>query len=169
MILNVAQALQYPGEVYSASVEAELDAQTFSGREIVPCANAVVNVQYVFDGKALILDGVLQATLMEKCSRCNGDYQWKLECPIHERFLRQIDDADDDAYLFEGRSIDLTDMVWDNIYLNLPIAGVCSEDCRGLCPMCGCNLNIAQCDCVTESEINFNQFQKLLIHQDKEV
>ena len=171
MILNIAQAQQCQGETFEVHLEEMLTDQMFSGRKIVPHEPAVLDVRYRYDANVLRLNGTLRATFEEQCSQCTGDYILSLEIPLEERFLRNAEESDDEAYAFEGNTVDLTDMVWDNIYLNFPIAGVCSETCRGLCPVCGCNLNITQCNCVreTEKETNSNQFQKLLIRQDKEV
>ncbi|MDF2674142.1 MAG: hypothetical protein K0R09_2410, partial [Clostridiales bacterium] len=47
----------------------------------------------------------------------------------------------------EENSIDLKDMVMDNIILSMPIKFLCSPECRGLCPVCGKNLNKYQCNC----------------------
>jgi len=42
---------------------------------------------------------------------------------------------------------DLTDMVRQELLLALPMKPLCSEECKGLCPRCGVNLNIETCDC----------------------
>jgi uncharacterized protein len=48
---------------------------------------------------------------------------------------------------YRGDEIHLTRYFEDQLILDLPLNISCSEDCRGLCPVCGCNLNHEQCDC----------------------
>ena len=57
------------------------------------------------------------------------------------------DPEDPDQYVFEASSIDLTDAIRDALTLELPLRVLCKEDCKGLCPKCGVNLNTGSCSC----------------------
>ena len=57
---------------------------------------------------------------------------------------------DGDVQLFTGDVIDLEQQVLDTMRLNIPMAHQCHENCRGICPYCGKNLNEGDCDCVAE-------------------
>ena len=48
---------------------------------------------------------------------------------------------------FSGNTIDLTAAVRENLLAELPMKATCREDCRGLCPHCGHNLNLGECGC----------------------
>ncbi len=61
------------------------------------------------------------------------------------------DDSDSDVQLLTGDVIDLERQVLDTIRLNIPMAHQCRENCRGICPTCGKNLNEGDCDCVVET------------------
>ena len=61
-----------------------------------------------------------------------------------------LDDADEEV--FDGKVIDLEPIVREQVQLALPMNAVCREDCRGLCPKCGQNLNEKQCGCETKFE-----------------
>ena len=50
-------------------------------------------------------------------------------------------------YYFEGDEIDLDPYVFEEVMLNIPIKALCSESCKGMCPTCGKNLNIGECQC----------------------
>ncbi|HEY2030087.1 MAG TPA: DUF177 domain-containing protein [Myxococcales bacterium] len=56
-----------------------------------------------------------------------------------------LEEADEDTY--EGKELDLRPAVREQILLSLPSAPVCSEDCKGLCPRCGKDLNEGECGC----------------------
>ena len=49
--------------------------------------------------------------------------------------------------VYDGDEVDLTPLVQEQVLLALPTRPLCKEDCRGLCPQCGINLNEHQCDC----------------------
>lgn len=54
---------------------------------------------------------------------------------------------DADREYFDGRTIDLDPIVREQVLLALPVAVVCKDDCKGLCPRCGQDLNEAECGC----------------------
>jgi len=56
-----------------------------------------------------------------------------------------LEEADEDTY--EGKELDLRPAVREQILLSLPPAPLCSEDCKGLCPRCGKDLNEGECGC----------------------
>jgi len=56
-------------------------------------------------------------------------------------------DEDEDAYPLSGDELDLEPLARDAVLLELPLAPLCAPDCRGLCPQCGTNWNVASCDC----------------------
>ena len=62
--------------------------------------------------------------------------------------VRKLNQQEDDDYIVcEDGILDLDLIAQDDILLELPIRMLCSEDCKGLCPVCGCNLNREQCGC----------------------
>lgn len=148
MELRVASALKQPGETFSAALTQEIPPQKFSGREIVFAQPVQMEFTYSYDGKAFTISGRLQATLSSRCARCDEAFIETLTIPFSERFVKgALGNDEEDSYTFDGETLDLTPMVMDNLFLHIPIISVCSEDCRGLCPVCGCNLNTAQCAC----------------------
>ena len=85
-------------------------------------------------------------------------------------FARQPDPNDPDQYAFEGYTVDLSEAVKDALVLQLPMRFLCKEDCRGLCPKCGVNLNTGSCSC-REGEDDVNPFSVLrsIVENDEEV
>ena len=51
---------------------------------------------------------------------------------------------------FFGRTLDLAPQVWESVLLLLPSKVLCREDCAGLCPRCGADLNEGPCSCEGE-------------------
>jgi len=55
-----------------------------------------------------------------------------------------------EEYFYEGESIDLSEVLREQVLLSLPMYPRCQETCRGLCPVCGVNLNEQSCSCERE-------------------
>jgi uncharacterized protein len=66
---------------------------------------------------------------------------------VDERFVHDRLTGDEETYLIEDDFIDLAPLAHDAIFLDLPLAPLCREDCKGLCPFCGIDRNEASCDC----------------------
>ncbi|MCF0131442.1 MAG: DUF177 domain-containing protein, partial [Pseudobutyrivibrio sp.] len=59
-----------------------------------------------------------------------------------------VDDEDIGPYPFvDGEYIDVDELVYDEIFINFPAKLLCLDDCKGLCPTCGINLNTSTCSC----------------------
>ena len=58
-----------------------------------------------------------------------------------------IDDEDVDYAHHDGETVNLWPLLREDLILAVPITVLCKEDCRGLCPSCGIDLNTSTCDC----------------------
>jgi uncharacterized protein len=88
-------------------------------------------------GKALLVTGTLDAPATLRCSRCLTVF----ELPLHvSRFVFHQELRGEDF-------VDLTADIREDIILELPQRALCEQDCRGLCPSCGKNLNEGDCQC----------------------
>jgi uncharacterized protein len=108
-------------------------------------------------GRGLVIGGTFAGDVPLICSRCLERFRFEtqdrfdLYCEVglptpagEERELDQ--DELDVTYLEEGR-INTDHLLRENILLSLPVQPLCREDCRGLCPQCGANLNLGSCGC----------------------
>src|ERR1044072_582574 len=61
----------------------------------------------------------------------------------------ETEDEEDDleTSYYRDDQIDLNELLREQFYLELPMKPLCTEDCKGLCPQCGTNLNTGTCDC----------------------
>jgi uncharacterized protein len=118
-----------------------------------------VLLTYYRSGMDLFLSGRIKARIGADCARCAEECESSSDRPFRlvlspkvvgygaETGLR----ADDLEFsLYEGDEIDLSPLIREQILLALPSRPLCQEDCRGLCPRCGANLNRVQCDCRTD-------------------
>ena len=90
--------------------------------------------------------GRMQGTATGECRRCLTDVRSVIDVDAHLIFAEEgLDEADDesDAYPFDpsDRLLDLRPAVREEWLLAAPAYPLCREDCRGLCPQCGADLN----------------------------
>jgi len=101
----------------------------------------------------LLVSGTAEVRIRARCSRCGEFFSTIVREPS---FLR--------AYSLAGgvQEIDVTPDLREALVLRIPIYPLCREDCRGLCPRCGANLNREQCTCAPEeAESRWDVLDKL--------
>jgi uncharacterized protein len=108
-------------------------------------------------GRDLRLVGKINTTVCYTCSRCVGEFSKALSAGFDLQYLPQPKSTgteeielryeDMEVGFYDGVSLDVDLVVLEQIELALPMKFVCREDCRGLCPICGADLNQAACRC----------------------
>lgn len=147
MKLNVSQQLKLPGIAGTAHIVEPIKSIDFGGRIVEFASPADITAEYVYDGKGFTVDGSFSALLSSVCARCDENFDEPFSFDFSERFVKEVSDADEEMYTYNGDTIDLSVMIQDNILLNLPMRSLCREECKGKCPRCGCNLNLTRCSC----------------------
>ena len=89
-------------------------------------------------GKCFVVRGRLECQRTFTCDRCLTQSTEKLSSDFAEEF-------DKSAVLDD--SIDVTELLRDEMLLSRPTKNLCKADCKGLCPVCGANLNDGDCGC----------------------
>jgi len=103
-----------------------------------------------FDGGVMVT-GIIRAPWVGVCRRCTAAVEGELHISLKERYCdppTRGEPEDEEAYPIVDDVIDLGPMVHEAILGELPLAPLCREDCRGLCPLCGIDRNEESCDCV---------------------
>lgn len=108
-------------------------------------------------GRIVILMSKLEFTVKWVCARCLDSFVRNMKAeftttlrPKPDRPLApemELTREDLETEFYEGEEIDLTNLLQDQVLLTLPPKVLCKEDCRGLCPKCGKNLNREVCQC----------------------
>ena len=117
----------------------------------------------IFKDKAQFrLVGRVQAVLGLPCDRCLEAFTLPVDATFDLRYQprsdntgegeREIEEDDLTTAFYDNQTIDLGQLMREQFYLLLPMKPLCREDCRGLCPVCGTNLNRGACDCRLEWE-----------------
>ncbi|HOP75390.1 MAG TPA: DUF177 domain-containing protein [Bacillota bacterium] len=102
-------------------------------------------------GEGFLVEANLSFTYEANCSRCLEPFQTTQNLQIKEEFVPNYNQVEDDSvFTFQGDIIDLEDCINEQVILALPMKFLCDADCRGICPMCGINLNQRQCECTVQ-------------------
>lgn len=101
-----------------------------------------------FAGSA-VLDVQLEYDFSMPCNRCMEETLTKFKQKVSHTLVRDLNNEEDsDSYIqVEDESINLDELLYSDIILELPVKYICKEDCKGLCPHCGVNLNKQSCNC----------------------
>ncbi len=106
-----------------------------------------------FSGKAKELSGFYRLVgnvcgeFFAHCGRCLAPVKESFSIAIDFAILTSPAESEEEALLAEGQKIDIRSLAEETVYLNLPLRLLCREDCKGLCPKCGINLNTDSCEC----------------------
>lgn len=165
MRIDVSPIRDERGASMEVSVREAIGRTSAGAREVVPMGPVEVTVRATNTGQGKVLvqaRGV--AKLQAACDRCLGSCAIDAAFGFEQQYRRspredgperqraQDGDYEGDDRVYSGDSVDISDQVRDSLALCLPIKVLCSEDCRGLCPRCGRNLNDGPCGCPDETK-----------------
>jgi uncharacterized protein len=120
----------------------------------------------------ILAQGTLRAEVSVPCSRCLDPVLVPLEVVVEETFVPTLDvltgqtlqpeDEDRALWIDEHHILDLSEVLRQDVLVELPLHPLCRSDCRGLCPTCGQNLNAGNCDCADEPDARWSKLTDLL-------
>jgi uncharacterized protein len=116
----------------------------------------------------VLLDGAFEANVVAPCKRCVKEVELKLPVKFALNLVPEqpadgdgaegdddgksvragsfkLDDADSEP--FDGKSIQLDPIIREQLLLALPVSVLCKDECKGLCTVCGQDLNERECGC----------------------
>lgn len=164
MLLGLSQIIDRPGASVSFSVSVDLSdlcyGVSYPVSEPVLAEGNVRNTAGV-----LVMQGSIATTIHGICDRCASEFHRKVEFPIDVVLVTKLEsEENEDEWVFplEGDSADLDDIVRTVFVLNLDSKLLCKENCKGLCPQCGKNLNDGPCNCRKELDPRFAALKQLL-------
>jgi uncharacterized protein len=116
-------------------------------------ATILVDVQVNRTGRRYLLEGTVSTAIVFECDRCVAQFTRQVSGSYRMYYVQDAQDmggADpSEVQVVPGdlTFIDVSDDVRQTAVLTIPLKVLCRDDCRGLCPKCGTNLNEQQCDC----------------------
>jgi uncharacterized protein len=153
MRYNVAQLLKEP---VGSTRSYQLD-ESFTGPQRF-AEWACGPVHMLRTHQSILVNATLQIQSTLACARCLGDFVRSSELCIEEEFFPTVDlqtgrdlsvsnEAEEGSLLDSSHMLDLSDTIREYVVTDAPMKPLCQEECSGLCPGCGTNLNLGLCDC----------------------
>lgn len=159
MKLDLSEILVHLGMRYPYVV----DESPIVDEDLECSAPMTGEIVFTNTGSVLLLEGAIETRVTLPCSRCLVYFEEPIRLPVSEQFLIETrpagprgrptnvimeeDENPDAAHLFDGPLFDLTELLRQGIMLALPTQPLHDEACKGLCAVCGQNLNDGVCRC----------------------
>lgn len=153
MILNLSDALSEPYRVIEQDVPVEMEVfesqlGTFALKNK---GNCHIKVEHGKEKtKELIITGQADVTLEIPCDRClkGVEVPFELDFQKYVKLEEEVSDEEsDETNYIDGYYLDVDKLLYNEILVGWPMKVLCSESCKGICSVCGQNLNEGTCDC----------------------
>jgi uncharacterized metal-binding protein YceD (DUF177 family) len=129
--------------------------------------DGVADLELYAEATHAFATGTFKGHVIVACSRCVGEVDLQIDEPLRVTFLPpsempqdddstegadgedgpEVAEGDLDVFPFDGETIDLEPLLREQFVLAVPYAPLCRDDCKGLCPQCGIDLNSGTCSC----------------------
>lgn len=162
MLIDVRPILRTPGKTLDFQFELDLSDMEFAGRYPISRPVAVEGtIRNTAD--VLWLELTARSTLDAVCDRCGKAFSQEKEVPFRCMLAEELQNEDnDEIVLLEEGKVDVGDLARTAFILEMDTKTLCSEDCKGLCPRCGADLNLGPCSCKKEVDPRLAALAKLL-------
>ena len=159
VIFQLDERLANPGD--TLPVEGHLDEATYvlGQHEFSLPGGIDYDLALTNAGEGILVTGMIRCHVVGTCDRCLEDAEFDIASEVDEYFLFEApaeedlsDDEDEVDFSLVGddNTIDLADPIMAAIVMETPFVVLCDEDCKGLCPTCGANLNEGDCGCAAK-------------------
>lgn len=136
-------------------------------------------VRFTRTASGVLADVDAQGNVETQCARCLTPTSQTLELHFRDEFHSKVEvntgvslpapEEEDPFFIDESHKVDLGEAIREYALMELPMQTFCREDCKGLCPTCGADLNVGPCDChAEEGDDRFAVLRSLLNKQNEE-
>ncbi|HUQ39758.1 MAG TPA: DUF177 domain-containing protein [Acidimicrobiales bacterium] len=148
-VVPVGELRRRDGNTTRVQVRGPLPGLAVTGTVVPEDADVAVDLVLEAVPLAVVAHGEVTAPWVGECRRCLQPVTGEARTEVRELFEETPDP--EQTYPLVGDQIDLEPLARDAVLLELPLAPLCTEDCRGLCPQCGVNRNEKDCACVSDA------------------
>ena len=153
MLINLSDVLSDQHKTVEETVRLEMEEiRLQSGTYPIISKEPVhVKVEHI-TGKELLITAETRLSVMIPCDRCREDVKREFELNCVKHVDVGLSDAElteelDESNFIDGYHLDVDKLLFHEILSSWPTKVLCREDCKGLCNVCGQNLNTGSCNC----------------------
>lgn len=148
MIIDLSEIIRDIDLKITLDNDVSMENTSFMGEDFKFLKPLHIKGQITNNTKSLELKAKVAGEIEVQCARCRKPMTVPVEFDISEVIMQNSgEDFDEDVLVIDGEEIDLYDVMLNNFLMNVDGKYLCSEDCRGLCPKCGKDLNLGDCSC----------------------
>ena len=153
MLINLSEVLSEHHKTIEKDCQIEMNefVSDFGKFPIVKKGPAHIVIEHV-KNRELLIKGKAELTIVIPCDRCLEDVEtqfhldFEKNVDLMESSDAKIDELDEKNYI-DGYHLDVDKLLYNEILIGWPMKILCSDDCKGICNVCGQNLNEGTCDC----------------------
>ena len=152
IIICVDDRLANPGDTWSVAAHLDESGYSLGDHDFTLPEGIDYDVVLTNAGEGILVTGLLRAHVVGTCDRCLGAAEFDVAAEVDEYYLfeepEELGEDEDEAdyeLVSADRTIDLSGALVTALVMETPFVVLCREDCRGLCPVCGANLNDEDC------------------------
>jgi uncharacterized protein len=109
-------------------------------------------------GEEIAIKGKVKTLLSFNCSRCLVPFEFPIDSRFDLVYLpeeledvkEELDSEDMSRFFYYHRKIDIKEIILEQLNLTFPVKPLCTEDCQGICPVCGKIVKQGECSCVSD-------------------
>ena len=155
MLLDLSNVLSEQHKSVDKNVSISMDEFRLRGKTYPVLSKDELHIQVEYAGdQKLRVSGLTNLTIGIPCDRCleevpvdfKLDFTREVETKEAEVALDEADQLDENNYI-DGYHLDVEKLLYNEILVGWPMKVPCSEDCKGICSVCGQNLNEGTCSC----------------------
>jgi DUF177 domain-containing protein len=139
LVVPVADLLRRPGSARDERREAVLGGLAVSGSTVPEGELVTVDAHLESVNEGIVVTGHVRAPWRGECRRCLRQVEDEVDATLLEVF--EPEPVEGETRRLEGTTIDLEPVARESVLLELPLAPLCTEACRGLCDQCGADRN----------------------------
>ncbi|MBQ9058025.1 MAG: DUF177 domain-containing protein [Atopobiaceae bacterium] len=164
IIWKLDDRLAHPGDETSTQGHIEQESYSLGEHDFSLPQGIDYELMLTHAGEGILATGLIKAHVVSQCDRCLERAEFDITAEVDEYFLFELpdltlavsgsdaDDESDYSLVSADETIDLSAPLNEALLMETPFVVLCSEDCKGLCPHCGANLNEGTCSCASRDE-----------------
>ena len=147
-VVNVADLVHRPGARRHEVRQGPIGELEVSGSRVPATAEVEVDTALEWVSEGILATGSAATQWQGECRRCLTPVSGVVRAQFRELF--EASPTEGETYPLRHEYLDLEPLGRDAVLVELPLAPLCRDDCRGLCPTCGVDRNASDCDCASE-------------------
>lgn len=154
MLINLTDVFTSEGKVKKMSQTLDIDRVSYMGATYPVTYKSDVSLTFTNIGTGqVLLEGDMTLKVDIPCDRCLQDVEVSMDVTFSHELAapseENVQSEEEEQCFISGYDLDVETLMNNEILINMPVKVLCHEDCKGICMVCGHNLNEGECGCDT--------------------